>query len=155
VTLGAPRTTEENRLAILGIPRQGGARRFALKKAEIFDQRSTGGSIKRAERWHACRRNSIADDVRKRGIAAPLCFRGRGDVRRTLTPATIHAVTSCASTLKDLTSIGYRAVRLFRSGRTYEVLFGTNPIRGDRNQQSGYRSNNSAANIAEGLFVPT
>src|SRR5882762_3523997 len=106
MTLGAPRTTEENRLAILGIPGQGGARRFALKKAKIFDQRSAGGTIKRAERGHSSRWNSIVDDLRERRVAASLCFRKRGNVRRSLTTATIHAVTSCASTLKNLAAIG-------------------------------------------------
>jgi len=126
-----------------------------LKKAKIFDQRSTGGSIKRAERWHPGGGNSIVDDQRKRRVAASLCFRRRGNVRRSLTTATVDAVTSCAPILEDLTSIGYRALRLFRFGRTYGVFFGTNPIRGDRNQQSGYRSNNFAGDIADGLFVPT
>src|SRR5882762_1082638 len=154
VTLGAPRTTEENRLAILGIPGQGSAPRFALKKAKIFDQRSAGGSIKRAERWHPGGGNSVVDYLRERRVAASLCFRRCGNIRRTLTTAAVDAVTSCAPILEDLTSISYRALRLFRFGRTYGVFFGTNPIRGDCNQQSGYRSNNSAGNTADGLFVP-
>jgi hypothetical protein len=106
VTLGASRTTEENRLSILGISRQGRASDFALKEAEISDQCSTRGSIHSAERGHPGGGNSIADDLREGGIAAPLRFRGGGDVRCAFTAAAIDAVTSCAPILKDLAAIG-------------------------------------------------
>src|SRR5260370_12187837 len=59
VTLGASRTTEENRLPILGIPRHGRASGFALEKAQISDQRPRSAAIKSAERGHAVGRNSI------------------------------------------------------------------------------------------------
>jgi hypothetical protein len=106
VTLGASRTTEENRLSILGISRQGCASGFALKEAEISDQRSTRGRIHSAERGHPGGGNSIVDDLRECGVAAPLRFRAGGDVRRTLTTAAIDTVTSCAPILKDLAAIG-------------------------------------------------
>src|SRR5258706_8585937 len=118
VTLGASRTTEENRLPILGIPRQGRASRFALKKAQISNQRSTSGTVKSAEGGHSARWNSIVDDLRELGVAPPLCLRRRRDVRCALAPAAVDAVAPCAAILKNLAAIGNGALRLCWSGGT-------------------------------------
>jgi hypothetical protein len=125
VTVGASRTTEENRLPILGIPRQGHASRFTLKKAKISDQRSTSGCIKSAERGHPGGCNSTVDDLRERRIAAPLCFRRRCNVRCAFTTATVDTVTPCAPILKNLASIGNRTLRLCRSGRAHRSSLDT------------------------------
>src|SRR4029077_20452999 len=80
VAFGASRTTKENRLSILRISRQGRTPRFALKKPQILDQRSNGGSVQSAERRHPASWNAVADDLRKSGVSAALHLRGGGDV---------------------------------------------------------------------------